>query len=455
MRSFNFYPDELLYSAIARYGQRNGIQGGRLQLLLFDRYNINRAFTLPNNLALLSKKIGFSIESILSEHTLFPYYTFFLSRSERENVKKEMSGKGSVYRILGLIGCNIPSDSSLRCCPVCIQNDFNEYGEPYWHRIHQLPGVNLCIIHKVRLLSLCPVCEAALYDPTLNHYHVVPTHCVVGHFISDKSEPILDPQMGLFGETSSSLLFMKRLNNLGNEICINKYAHILTKKGLGNSNYSKIYYEQLVQSFNLFYGGFFAFLKIESPEYPKKGWMYSLLKEKRKKYGHPLYHILMINFLGESISTFLKVTSSFNSGNEVVNESLRYRNRTILNDLMSLNPNITRTQINQQMGSKYKWLCRHDKEWVSNILPERVPNTPPNSKLQKNWPERDEQFYKRINIEIEAFTNSARLNAESLKRIIGKSNYDVNLSKLPKTEALIKKVLGSKVEPILNDGVIR
>lgn len=39
----------------------------------------------------------------------------------------------------------------MRYCPLCAAIDRKKYGETYWHRKHQLPGVEICLEHRCRL----------------------------------------------------------------------------------------------------------------------------------------------------------------------------------------------------------------------------------------------------------------------------------------------------------------
>lgn len=41
----------------------------------------------------------------------------------------------------------------LRFCPICVSEDRERFGESYWHRLHQLQGMNCCNIHKCRLID--------------------------------------------------------------------------------------------------------------------------------------------------------------------------------------------------------------------------------------------------------------------------------------------------------------
>ena len=41
----------------------------------------------------------------------------------------------------------------LRFCPLCLEEDRNQYGEAYWHLHHQIPGVLVCLKHDIALLD--------------------------------------------------------------------------------------------------------------------------------------------------------------------------------------------------------------------------------------------------------------------------------------------------------------
>jgi hypothetical protein len=47
-------------------------------------------------------------------------------------------------------------------CPQCIDQDYTEWGEPYWHRVHQLPSVFFCPEHHCALSTSCPDCDRPL-----------------------------------------------------------------------------------------------------------------------------------------------------------------------------------------------------------------------------------------------------------------------------------------------------
>lgn len=44
----------------------------------------------------------------------------------------------------------------LRYCPMCAKEDREKYGETYWHRIHQIEGIQICRKHG------CYLCESKI-----------------------------------------------------------------------------------------------------------------------------------------------------------------------------------------------------------------------------------------------------------------------------------------------------
>jgi hypothetical protein len=63
-----------------------------------------------------------------------------------------------------------------RFCPLCLEEDTQKYGEAYWHRIHQTPGVLVCPIHAIALQDSLVSLEAIGI-----HYHAAsPENCRVG-----------------------------------------------------------------------------------------------------------------------------------------------------------------------------------------------------------------------------------------------------------------------------------
>lgn len=156
-------PDELIYSAIARYSDMLHFRSElRLWRSLFGggTPQVSTDFTGQIGLLLsrLSPRHGYTARSLVRDHTLFPYYAHFVERETAETGVKMLASKDrmqaiSPVKILGLLDPWQKSPSHLRYCTACIGEDTDRpFGEPYWHRVHQLAGVLLCPTHEIPLL---------------------------------------------------------------------------------------------------------------------------------------------------------------------------------------------------------------------------------------------------------------------------------------------------------------
>ncbi|MEM1168764.1 MAG: TniQ family protein, partial [Cyanobacteria bacterium P01_H01_bin.35] len=155
------YPDELLYSLMCRYHVRSGNRSFRqTQVDLFNRGGVKQYYLgLPNNLATLVHQLPFgsslTLNQLLEKHTLFFYYRTFLTNREVKRLRELMEGKESksIAQVAKIPKLKLYYPEYLRFCPQCLVEDLQEYGETYWHRLHQVPGVRVCLSHGVGLVN--------------------------------------------------------------------------------------------------------------------------------------------------------------------------------------------------------------------------------------------------------------------------------------------------------------
>lgn len=150
------YPDELIYSVLAR-------------CYVADGYMIYREFAED---VFVNKKEAPSVEflggykkeiidrlcqsfdaenlvQLICKGTQFPYYTRFYPL---ERKKKALDAICQGEKITDLIRTKTQAkERYIRYCPRCVKEDRERYGETYWHRSHQMKGVNCCGKHGVRL----------------------------------------------------------------------------------------------------------------------------------------------------------------------------------------------------------------------------------------------------------------------------------------------------------------
>lgn len=152
------YPDELVYSWLARYYIQTGyVRYAFVAEELFQSKTVRPDIEFVNQytapmLQAITEIMPMS--EIIENHTMFPYYGRFLQKERRNRAYTEMiQTKGNYHNLLPMPKRKGNTDRYLRYCPVCAESDRKQYGEAYWHRIHQLQGVNICPIHKCYLIN--------------------------------------------------------------------------------------------------------------------------------------------------------------------------------------------------------------------------------------------------------------------------------------------------------------
>ena len=153
------YPDELFYSVLCRYYLSSGIKEHYLvkKQLFGDRVGIKMATLYPNaavHAALSQLPEGvFDGRNVILHHTPFAYYTRMYPATEREALVNDLlQGRGKTPTHLWR---TFPKEGyALRYCPLCVQEDTQIYGEPYYHVEHQIPLSSVCVRHRCRLKQI-------------------------------------------------------------------------------------------------------------------------------------------------------------------------------------------------------------------------------------------------------------------------------------------------------------
>lgn len=149
------YPDELWYSVLCRYHVRSGNESAASTKneLYPKRLNAQIGSFFPNGIlkdVLEQLPEGYlDIQDIAYNHSLFKFYYRFESlEKKKEALGKIMSG-GCVS--LGRTVDQEKMHPKLRFCPQCLKEELKEYGEGYWHVLHQIPLMNVCLKHQCAL----------------------------------------------------------------------------------------------------------------------------------------------------------------------------------------------------------------------------------------------------------------------------------------------------------------
>jgi len=157
-----FFPtplhDELLYSVICRYSDRRKLSHSQVVNSLMGKRNLPFAFNFPTGidriLSVIPNGHSFTSDQFIDRHTLLPFYSPFIAANKVDEIRHLMKA-GASTAISAKIGINasrkrIQKNTRLRYCPLCASHDAQS-DHYYWHRIHQLPNIEVCPIHHVWL----------------------------------------------------------------------------------------------------------------------------------------------------------------------------------------------------------------------------------------------------------------------------------------------------------------
>lgn len=177
------YPDELLYSNIARYMIRIGPSNGRIVAEHIFGRRIKPHIDLPCSLHSVSEKTQtiwqLSGEDIANRLTLFPYYSRFVPSARAKQCLELLLADDAqgVHASLGVNSSRVKIPVFLRFCKTCRESDIDEYGETYWHRSHQLAGVLVCPQHGEPLIDtmipMRPKTRSQYADATVSTLNVL------------------------------------------------------------------------------------------------------------------------------------------------------------------------------------------------------------------------------------------------------------------------------------------
>lgn len=307
------YQDEILYSIYARYAER--MRYPTKQAIARDVFgnttsvgNIALAKRLSALIANLPSSQHYSVEKLINDHTLFPVFRPFLSFERLKAIKEDMKdgGNNSACKRAGIVisKYHMMKLSYLHFCPLCIEEDRKAVGECYWHRVHQIPGVEVCPMHKIILHKSLKVIEKGFQA-----YGFFTAESVVEqtrHIEIDDS----DFSQSTLLKFAIDLAWLLQQPNLScNPASLRqKYEIILTQRGLAHCTpHRKFDIGRLLHELKLHYSGhFLSMLSCELANHEINNWLHQLLYRKDSLII-PLHHLLLIHFLGYDMETFFQL----------------------------------------------------------------------------------------------------------------------------------------------------
>lgn len=304
------YPDELLYSIIARFRVRAAILSPKMVIEdVFNSRTATAIVDLPCNIKRLCSNLPvgsiFTPKYFVEKHTLFPLYESFAYQKRAQKVYSAMLGHygGSIHSLFGTIASTVKYPIYLKFCPMCWEEEQRKYGEGYWHRLHQVPGVEVCPVHQVLLNDstvairqfnkhefLHASSSVCVLKPTEVKYSMVMFKELIG--IATDIEWILNNELGI-----RSLVWLQE-----------QYIQSLITKDLATAM-GRVHQKDMIAAFRSYFGDELL-KKLQSSVTDENGvWISGLVRKPRKIY-HPLRHVLMMRFLAGSVPLFLAINHS-------------------------------------------------------------------------------------------------------------------------------------------------
>ncbi|NRD76568.1 TniQ family protein [Bacillus sp. BRMEA1] len=301
------YPDELFYSICARFHKRSGNVYEKATIKdLFSSRSITASAFLPSGINALIANMppfaNYNAEQFIINHTLYPFYSAFLPLRQAEEIYQSMlSNDGKdIYVRAGISASGIPQIKFLRFCKHCYEIDMAKYGEPYFHRLHQISGIECCLEHYTPLYN-----SSVLTSGGGKHRFEFPTNknCVASeesNVLNNISNKVRENYIAHLKELTPLVinLINKKFENKELQWFREKYTYALIAKGLA-------YYSKRVKQddWREFFLGKYerSVLDIFHSSLTGKGDWLSMIVQKHKNSFHPIRHLLIMSALDISV----------------------------------------------------------------------------------------------------------------------------------------------------------
>ncbi|WP_052255581.1 TnsD family Tn7-like transposition protein [Salinicoccus sp. YB14-2] len=340
------YPDELIYSAIARYHFYSGNIDYKdtLEEVFLSR-SVIPSVEIGSHFNAVTLQIGnhYSVEKLLAKYTIYTFYAPFLSRKRQLEILQDVQGDGKgLYTRLGMVAGSICKKDGLYYCPLCAEKDIEKYGETYIHREHQLQGIDLCAHHYLRLkkypidLTKQSRIEFIRFEEKQMDFSTLQEVAQPNYF---------DIQVELARMTNQ--LLNSEIELFSREDVFQKYRLLLRERNLITTS-NHVRQKELFVNFQAkFPKGFLEKYESALNEEDEYNWL-KVLTRNMKRHVHPFRHLLFLYFLDQNIESFLQVREDagpFGKGpwpclNKAANhyKQLVINDVTITRDYKSVNP---------------------------------------------------------------------------------------------------------------------
>lgn len=168
------YADEVIGSLVVRGCRLTGLPLKRFLRSVHGSRRGQYSFLMGDGFARLALLAGMTPHELLLRHTVFRYAVAFKAPEEQQRLLRKALSMADGYSLSSLTQNATRGAPLRRLCVQCVDADMATYGESYWRRSHQLPGVLTCVHHGVGLQqALHTTCGASSGSDSLLMPHEV------------------------------------------------------------------------------------------------------------------------------------------------------------------------------------------------------------------------------------------------------------------------------------------
>jgi hypothetical protein len=248
--------------------------------------------------AQIPKSANLTTEKFISDTTIFPLLKPFLPETKAVALFNDMKhGNSNIYNGIGFSHVFRTVQRHLRYCECCVADDTKKYGEAYWHRLHQFPGIYVCHKHSAALTES----EIELADIRGEYYLLLPA--VGGAQLSLVPESVeklfaIACDFDWIAQNGEALGYYEDTLECYNKwLCVRGYR----------ANNGKTTHKKLAEALVSYYGQ--EFLSIFDAYNSGACLWIRKITTHNESLQHPVLHILLMRFLAGSMAEFFAGTN--------------------------------------------------------------------------------------------------------------------------------------------------
>jgi len=386
------YPDELLYSVVARL-KRHGLFFSDRDVVseLFELKNASATVDFPSHLNHFQRQSGpythYAAIDWIQQHTLYPAFLAFEPPEYKQLIlHSALSDQANgLYTRTGMAAFLIKPPDYLRVCEQCYLEQRNQLGEAYWQRTLQLSSVLVCPRHRC-LLSTTNIPRR----PISKYAYVAAEEAQITGPVCGPLPESLIARLVLLAEQSHQLLQIP-LNSTITYPQLTEYYHQLAIRH-GFTRGLKVNHAAICESIIGYWSR--PLLMLLDPLLAEPDHWIPYLFRKQRKTIHPLQHLVTLVCLSnQGIAQDVQNISQIHVPLPRKRPSVsKIRSPAIRRQWLDIcrkhtGKGIRWLRSKGKAGSVYIWLYRHDRDWLKQHTPMGIVTHA--RRLRVNWDDRD------------------------------------------------------------------